>query len=367
MKVVFRADASPTLGVGHVMRCISLARLLVSKGASIRFVCFPLPNAIRDNILEIGCELKEIDDGHFVSVGGAERQSLDQSSVWTLNRQMQDAKNTLNLIADGNWDWIVVDHYSISDGWEGLIKEKVKNLLVIDDLANRKHNCDVLLDQTLGRAESDYKPYVSQGAELLVGAKYAMLRPEFAELRSYSLNRRSKSNSKKMLISLGGGDFENVTAKILDTLSSLSYIDSWKITVILGAASPWVREIEKLIKQRKLKIELIVNCSNVAKIMSDSDFAIGAAGSSSWERCCLGLPTILIKLAPNQADVMEGLEKTGAVIPIYSIEKISSELPRIMSSLNSNLIDVHAMSVNASEVTDGNGCFKVAGVMERLN
>lgn len=364
MKVVFRADASPSLGVGHIMRCLSLARFLLTNGSKVRFVSLKIPTKVRKSILDAGCEYREIGEPDIVSSAWPANSDLKVSSTWSDDRQLEDAKRTSKSISDVHWDWIVVDHYSIDSSWERLIDMNTEKLLVIDDLANRSHSCDVLLDQTLGRKKADYKRYVADKTELLVGVSYALLRPEFKELRGYSFKRKSGFLIKNVLICLGGGDEKNVTASVLEVLSEITESQDWNITVVLGAASPWVEAIENLIESLKIKVELVFDRADMAQMMCEADLAIGGAGTSSWERCCLGLPSVMIVMAENQIEIALALEKVGAAIVIPSIADVPLKLPRIISSIYSRTVDIKSISMLGRNIVDGNGCEKVLGVMK---
>jgi UDP-2,4-diacetamido-2,4,6-trideoxy-beta-L-altropyranose hydrolase len=226
--------------------------------------------------------------------------------------------------------------------------------MVIDDLANRKHCCEVLLDQTCNRDPKDYVSLVSEATNLLVGAQYMLIRPEFVEWRQISLSRRRSSGIKQLLISMGGVDAQNITGKVLHLLKQGFLPPDIKIIVVLGPTSPWLTAVQEEIQRLKNPVEIVVNPKNMAEIMANSDLAIGAAGTSAWERCCLGLPSIIIILAENQRENALALEKAVAAIPIY-IE----EIYKIKDAFNVAQKQLLYMSKAAASITDGKGTTNV--------
>ncbi|EGG93067.1 GCN5-like N-acetyltransferase [gamma proteobacterium IMCC1989] len=185
--------------------------------------------------------------------------------------------------------------------------------MVIDDLANRSYDCDLLLDQTFGRSSKDYEDLIPNESQLLLGAKYALLRNEFSQHRIYSLERRAKPKLKRLLITLGGVDKDNITSTILDSISNENVSNQYELTIILGKTSPWIQAVKEQANALFEQCEVLVNPTNIAEIMANSDLCIGAAGSTTWERCCLGLPTIQIVSANNQRLIADTLNSLQAI------------------------------------------------------
>src|SRR5690606_35975420 len=187
-------------------------------------------------------------------------------------------------------DWLIVDHYALDARWESQQKDFCGRLAVIDDLASRPHSCDLLLDQNLGRRMQDYSHLVADNCELLIGPDYALLRPEFISARKHSLERREKPVLRNLLISMGGVDKDNVTSHVLEALKPCLLPNDTRISVVMGANAPWAGLVQQQAAMMPWCTEVVFNVDNMAQRMAESDFAIGAAGSTSWERCCLGLP-----------------------------------------------------------------------------
>src|SRR5690606_16519294 len=283
MKVVFRADASLEIGSGHVMRCLTLAEALKAIGAECHFVCREHPGHLNDHIRQRGFPVTSLPVTDYNPVG----DPVPVHAPWLGCDWQTDSQQTSDILASIHPDWLVVDHYALDYRWEASLKNFYSRLLVIDDLADRHHDCDLLLDQNLGREAQDYFGLVPDNCALLIGPQYALLRPEFSELRDYSLSRRTQPALRQLLITMGGIDKDNVTGKVLTALQSSPLPEDCKILVILGATAPWLDQVRSLAEQMPWHTEVRVNVGNMAQCMADSDLAIGAAGSTSWERCCL--------------------------------------------------------------------------------
>ncbi len=234
--------------------------------------------------------------------------------------------------------------------------------MVIDDLADRSHDCDLLLDQNLGREVGSYSQLVPPKCTVLVGPHYALLRPEFARLRHDSLRRRASPQLNHILISMGGVDQADATSKVLEALRDCRLPAELRITVVMGPHAPWLERVQLLAKQLPQPIEVIVNVENMAQLMVACDLGIGAAGSTSWERCCLGLPSVLVLLADNQRTGAKALEQRGGAKLIDNIDFI----PHVLGSILRELTATDALSLlakNSCVVTDGQGAFRVKDVL----
>jgi len=352
LKIVFRTDASLQIGTGHVMRCLTLADALREKGAEVIFISREHPGNI--NIL--------IQQKNFVTYKlplpeGRERLA-DAVNVhqlphaqWLGASQHQDVLQCEPVLEEFKPDWLVIDHYAIDCYWQRLLKPHYQKLMVIDDLADRHHDCDLLLDQTYGRNEIDYKPLVPAHTKLLLGSGYALLRPEFAEWRDFSLKRRSNPQLKTLLITMGGVDADNVTSRVLTALRDCILPSDLKITVVMGGAAPWLEKVKQLAGQMPYPTEVMVNVTNMAEIMANSDLAIGAAGSTSWERCCLGLPSLMVVLAENQQSIAKGLQGQGAA-NLFRIDCIKTLQSRVLAMTQNKL---QHMSEASRQIVNGLG------------
>ena len=276
MKVVFRVDASLIMGIGHVMRCLTLAQILKENNASVEFICRKHEGNLIDKIRSNNFTVYEL------GLSGENKIDTKLShSHWLGVTQKQDANECINILKTEKTDWLIVDHYAIDEDWHRELKPFCEKLMVIDDLADRKHRCDILLDQTFGRQQEDYLAFIPEGCELLLGSQYALLRPEFAKWRSFSLRRRSKSDFRQLLINMGGVDVGNVTESILDELKTCNLPNDININVVMGEFAPHLESVKSKANALPYNVEINVNVDNMAEIMSNADIAIGAAGATT--------------------------------------------------------------------------------------
>lgn len=358
--VFFRVDASLRIGTGHVMRCLALADALRARGLQSHFVCRAHQGHMAEKILFAGHGLTMLP---FELPANAEAN--DSVSNWLGGEWRRDAERTIAAMDGSRVSWLVVDHYALDSRWESFLRPFCANLFAIDDLANRPHKCDLLLDQTLGRGEIDYETLVPGGSQLLVGPRFALLPPEFAARREHSLGRRLESGLRQILVSMGGVDADNATGKVLLALDSCILPDDCRVVVALGALSPWRDDLQFQVENMRPHCTIRCDVANMAELMVDCDLAIGAAGGSAWERCCLGLPAIVVVLADNQRDIARALGAAGAAAIIASAADVQSELAPLLHSLQADDRRM-AMSAAASELVDGRGIGRVCQAMENL-
>lgn len=352
MKVAFRADASLEIGTGHVMRCLTLACALRERGHDCLFISREHPGNLLKLISEQGFAV------HALPVG-SELDSELAHAQWLGTSQADDALACKGLLASWCPDWLVVDHYALDYRWEVSVRPVGCRVLVIDDLADRQHSCDVLLDQTFGRSTAAYASKAPQGATLLCGAQYALLRSEFLAWRAYSLERRSSVRLKNVLISMGGVDKDNAAGKVLDALRSCPLPRDCKITVVMGRTAPWLPAVEEKSHQMPWPTLVKIDVCNMAEIMAESDLAIGAAGATIWERSCLGLPTIMMILADNQRYAARVLEEAEAARVLTLSEGLAASLVAEISHINACPDILSRLSSNSSMIVDGQGCQRV--------
>lgn len=182
-------------------------------------------------------------------------------------------------------------------------------------LSDREHDCDLLLNQTFGRDLKGLHSTSSVSCEILCGAEYALLRPGFLSGVSIVLDVED-SQLKHLLINLGGVDKDNITTQILIALKQCALPAELKVTVVMGGTAPWIKGVRQQAQDMPWTTEVLVSVNNMAELMAKSDLAIGAAGSTSWERCCLGLPSIMVVLADNQNLIAKDLHNWGAAISV---------------------------------------------------
>lgn len=362
MKVVFRTDASLHIGTGHVMRCLTLADALAARGVHCQFICRAHEGNLIDYIRQRGFQVHALPllPANSCAVNPAPTRPSNTEpahSHWLGAAQAQDAQACAPIMAAQQPDWLIVDHYALDACWEQALASYCRRLMVIDDLADRPHACDLLLDQTFGRDPADYRPLVPTQCQLLCGSSYALLRPEFAALRPYSLQRRTQPQLRNLLITMGGVDKDNVTSKILIALRASPLPPDCQITVVMGATAPWLAQVQQLAQDMPWPTQVLNGVSNMAQLMADSDLAIGAAGATSWERCCLGLPTIMLVLADNQSKIAKVLSEAG-VAHVFDSSKLKGQ-PLITTECSQPLW-LGAMSSAAAAITDGHGAARVA-------
>jgi UDP-2,4-diacetamido-2,4,6-trideoxy-beta-L-altropyranose hydrolase len=245
-------------------------------------------------------------------------------------------------------DLIVVDHYGLDARYESHLRDRAHQILVIDDLVDRPHDCDILLDQTFGRDAIAYKPLVPPGAKILAGATYALLRPEFAAAREKSLDRRRNLVSvDRILISMGLTDLGGITAQVLHAV--LDVCPGKAIDVVLGPSATSLPAVQATAAAHP-NVTVHIDPPSMPDLMAAADLAIGAAGTTTWERCCLGLPTITMVLASNQVEIAQRLSLAQATI-IASCKELRGELNLLTKTPEA----ISALSTRAAAVTDGNG------------
>lgn len=368
LSVVFRVDASFDIGTGHVMRCLTLADALRERGARCTFICREHPGHLIEHIRRKGYAVHVLpqatDDLCQTAEAGISPPPMHAS--WLGCDWQTDARQTQAVLAEEKAHWLIVDHYALDRRWEIALQGYYEKLMVIDDLADRPHACDLLLDQNLGRKPDDYDNLVPAHCRRLIGPQYALLRPEFAQWRPYSLQRRRNPKLKRLLITMGGVDQPNATCQVLGALKSCPLPFDCQITIVMGTRAPWLEQVQAFTVTMPWPTELLVDVNDMAELMAESDLAIGAAGTTSWERCCLGLPTLLVVLAENQAAGAWALHQIGAARLLGEPEAIPKEFPRAFYELlkDQALID---MSLAARAVTDGQGASRIIHVMGYLN
>ena len=372
MKVVFRVDSSLTMGSGHVMRCLTLADSLATADAQCHFIS----RAHMGNLLAMirqrgyGTSALPAPTGatQLIDSEVDENDSTSRNAYkrWLGISWEEDAEQTRVILKVLQPDWLVVDHYALDQRWEAALRPHCKQLMVIDDLADRTHQCDLLLDQNLGRQQQDYDRLVPAQCKVLVGPQYALLRPEFASLRAYSLQRRQRPALKQLLITMGGVDQPNATGQVLQALKNCALPADCRITVVMGLQAPRLEQVRQQAQDMPWPTEVLVNISDMAQRMADSDLAIGAAGSTSWERCCLGLPTLMVVLADNQLQGAKALQAAGAASLLGDVSDIDSQLMKAIQLLADER-ELINMGRYASAISDGHGTEKTIQALGALH
>ena len=307
--IIIRADASVQIGTGHVMRCLTLADELRGRGAEIVFVCREFDGNLCGYIEEKGYIVRRlpVSNEQEHNIEGNLKHAAWLGADWQTDvEQVEDIIKGLNTPPD----WLVVDHYALDERWERYLRTYVRKIMVIDDLADRVHDCDLLLDQNFyENLESRYDGLVPVWCKKLLGPKYALLRSEFREARK-NLRKRD-GHVKRIMIFFGGSDPTNETTKALKAIRMLNRPDI-AVDVVVGSANPHKDKINELCATMK-NVTYHCQISNMAKLMADADLFIGGGGSTTWERCCLRLPSLTLVVARNQAETTAAVAKAGAI------------------------------------------------------
>jgi len=358
MNITFRTDSSLQIGSGHIMRCLTLADELRQRGAEVTFVCREYPGTM------IG--LIETKGYPVVRLAQAEAEYAVAPddlthAAWLGVPWQQDASDTITAVRDARPQWLIIDHYAIDHRWEELLRPHVGKIMVIDDLADRAHDCELLLDQNLyPEMELRYDNLVPAGCQKLLGPRYALLRPEFAAARK-TLRQRS-GEIKRVLIFFGGVDPTNETTKAVEAVAAINF-RQFEVDVVVGGGNPHQTQIQNFCTaQDGFHYHCQVN--NMAELMAAADLAIGAGGTATWERCALGLPSLVVVLAENQVDLAATASRYGLFFSLggaatVTIETIQEAL-RVFTRAPENLL---AYTKQGMEFVDARGVQRLAGLL----
>lgn len=335
------------------MRCLTLARALPAS-SDVLFLSRGLPAALADLVRSFGFGCVALNDAELRFGGG----TLTHSH-WLAAEPSEDARQTVLSLGGGNWDWLVVDHYALDASWESAVRGRVGRLMVLDDLADREHVCDALLDQNLYHdQDARYVGLVPPGCRMLLGPSFALLRPEFRRLRDSAPVR---SGIERVLVFFGGFDALDLTSTALDAIEQ-SGEHAPCIEVAIGAQHRRRQDIVDRCRSRGF--ECHVQTDDIADLMLRADLSFGASGSTSWERCCLGLPAVCAVTALNQLEVGRSLARKNAVLLVGDTDSLSVETLR--SAFMKLVLEpsmLPRMSVAAAALVDGMGTQRVLDVM----
>jgi UDP-2,4-diacetamido-2,4,6-trideoxy-beta-L-altropyranose hydrolase len=348
MLVAIRADSSVHIGTGHVMRCITLAEALISVGYEVVFVCRPQTGDLIRFI-----QAKNID---VISLSGLPsfkpvKNSLDYIG-WLQVSVADDAKEFLEKVIEA--DVVITDHYAIGKEWQCSVRAALKcKIIAIDDLV-REHDADLIIDQTLGRDWREYKG----GVKVLAGSKYALLRSNFMSCREIARTKKNFQTPVRVLVTMGGVDADNVTLLVIRTLVNRA---DFRITVLLGPRAPNYLQVKQFCT-RHGHMRHLDFVDDMASLMLESDIAVGAPGSTAWERACLGLPNIVIPLADNQVMIGEQLVSYQASIKV-DVGMVSETLEELLDLL---IIRWDYYRDRNFDVCDGKGVYRVVSAVNAM-
>lgn len=323
MNIVIRTDASVEIGTGHVMRCLTLANKLINNGAEVIFICRDLPGNSISYIRNQGIKVVILKDNY----------------TFTSQKFLQSFKHKPDLL--------IVDQYELDFNWESVMRPFVKKIMVIDDLANRKHDCDLLLDQNyLLNYRNRYKGLVPIECKQLLGPNYLLLRDEFKKSK-----RSMKFNSgkvKNILVFFGGSDPTNETEKTILALEEIIDLYEFCLHVVVGKSNPNKEKIESLCNKLN-NTYFYCQVNNISELMVNADLAIGAAGTTTWERCYLSLPSIVIVIAENQIEIAKSVADKEAIINLGFYDTVfKNDISDAVSDVLNNINKLKELSYNCS-------------------
>lgn len=353
MRTVFRVDAAPHIGSGHLARCLTLARQLVRRGASVTFVVRDHEPGWYGRVSGAGLPIVSLP-----KPDAATTRSSDAYRSWVGVPPTVDAQQTLESIGPDGCDLIIVDHYGLDAEWERQVRGAAGRIMAIEDLHDRRHDVDILLDQNLSaheRAGGGADLGVASGA--LLGPRYALLDPSYRHARD--LHVPSSDAARRVVVYFGGADPDGLTLRTLEVLADLRF-EHLEVDVVLGTATAHCDEVESLAAVRG-RTRIHSNLPSLAGLLLDCDLAVGGAGATSWERACLGVPSVVVALAANQLDNGEALERAGAARYLGAIDQVTDQgLRDAVDGLVTDASARRSMARRGSELVDGWGVFRVA-------
>jgi UDP-2,4-diacetamido-2,4,6-trideoxy-beta-L-altropyranose hydrolase len=377
MNICIRADASVEIGSGHVMRCLTLATALRERGAAVQFVCRALHGNLCATIQQQGFAVHTLP-----TPSKQETERLCSASLyerWLGVPWERDAQETATLCHKAEPTWLVVDHYGIDARWHAQLRPLVQRILCIDDIANRPLDCDIVLDQNFyDNAHERYRPHVAPQTTMLLGPTYALLREEFRQKRDFAHygahyqdqqpEQQHEHGGKihRIFVFFGGSDPSNETAKAVYALQNLVRAGfALQADIVVGIANPHKDQIEALCKAMP-QTQFHCQVPNMADIMLRADLALGAGGSTTWERCCLGVPTLAVIIAENQREMTETAARHGIQHNLGWHTELTAE--RVAETIQEYVAKPEAlrrMSAKAQQLVDGCGVWRVVEAMHK--
>jgi pseudaminic acid biosynthesis-associated protein PseG len=343
LNIVFRVDASIEIGSGHVMRCLTLADEFNKNGDNIIFISRKLKGNLVNLIKKKKYSIK------ILPLENATNHDNLYHSKWLGTDWRIDAAETCEFIKSFNFKihLLIVDHYALDIKWEKILKPFVKKILIIDDLADRKHDCDFLLDQNYYSNMFDrYSHIVPSNSKLLLGPKYAIIRDEFR------IRRKVMDNKIKIFVFFGGTDPRGQTLRMLYLLRE-SEKNFSEIIIVIGEKNPDKLRIKKFCENSSI-FSYYCQIDYMAILMNESSFAICAAGTTTWERYCVGLPAIVISVAHNQEEISKNLGELGVDIYLGQAREVTNN--EISESISKFLeYDLNRRRMRARKIVDGLG------------
>lgn len=348
-RIAIRADASIDIGSGHIMRCVTLAKEMQKRGKEIFFICRELSENLSRSISDNGFHLERLSNYRAADV------KIDSDESSAINSSVLDQEThpdwigTIAALKHIRPYLLVIDHFGIDAKWENAIRRIIPlRIAVIDGQRNRKHDCDILIDPNYSLEGKDgWKSLVLPECELFVGPQFAFLRPEFHKERKNIKVRYGRVED--ILICFGGSDKFNATKMVLQALKEINH-SIQKVHVVIGSQNPWKDNLISICSNFK-NFVCHIDPENIAALMSKADLAIGSGGIMTWERCFLGVPSILMSIAENEVRNCQALSNANAVIYIgrrehNNVESIKNAIlgavadPELLQSLSRRSIEI---------------------------
>lgn len=356
MNFVFRVDSSIRIGTGHIMRCLTLAEALRRRGSQVRFICREHTGSPIAILRQRAMSVTLLPPPRI-----GDNDLSENYAAWLGASLAEDAEQTITALGGEQPDWLVVDHYGIDIEWEQSLRPHVHNVMVIDDLANRRHDCDVLLDQNYSlEGGRRYANLVPKTCTLLIGPRYALMHPEYAVYRKTQWLRDGQVD--RVLVFFGGSDPQNLTGMALEALSQ-SDLSHLAVDVVVGANNIYKDSIARQATHRPLT-RLHEPRPHLADLMAHANLAIGAGGATTWERMCLGLPTVVVTNAENQRPASEALAQAGLILYAGHFSEVDTEqLAQALRNLIENCESFVLQLVKSQLQVDGLGTMRLVEVL----
>jgi len=340
------------------MRCLTLAELLRDRGADVRFLC-------REHAGNLARQLRECAfnvDLLPISPTADPKAEDGAYSAWLGASESEDAEQTIHAIRDSEVEWLIVDHYGIGVEWERKLRPHVRELLVVDDLANRPHSCDMLLDQNFfAEDRKRYARLVDERCRFLLGPRFALLGAEYRDARRRVPRRDGRIG--RVLVFFGGTDPCNLTGMTLDALC-VPGLRHLPVDVVMGVNNPHNAAVRKLAAGRP-KTTIYGPQRHLADLMARADLAIGAGGVTTWERMIMGLPSVVITIAENQRPSTGSLAKAGLIAYVGHYDRVTrQDLTGAIRDAISNPRDLSDISLKCCLLVDGCGALRVLEIIQ---
>jgi UDP-2,4-diacetamido-2,4,6-trideoxy-beta-L-altropyranose hydrolase len=334
-RLVIRADASVEIGTGHLMRCLALGQAWKDAGGQVTFVT----NCSSEGLLR-----------------RLRAEEFDVTPLQTSYPDPGDWQLTLEALKAHPRCWVAIDGYHFDDGYQQRVKESGHKLLVIDDMAHLKHYCaDVVLNQNIDAEQLRYpcEPYTS----LLLGTRYVLLRREFLSWTGWK--RQIPELGRHVLVTLGGSDSQNYTAKVIEALQSVG-IPGLEATVVVGASNPNMASLKAAVRHSRVAIRLLRDAENMPDLMAWADVVVSGAGTTVWELMYMGVPSLLIVIADNQARIARSTAASGAAVVITDqAAHLTAELATRLNALMTDARIRSQLSREGKRLVDGVGVIRV--------